>query len=165
MKQPNKLPQEVVDLLLPLIGFEFKAFYFYRSLSNWCKGIGYDKAAEYFAKESDDELIHAKKLEDFLVLWNVTPILPLITQPELEFTDLADGIQKAYDLEYALYEEYEEASIKIFKIGDVCAFDTLQFFRNQQTQSVGEYSDMINILDGVNTKDKFQMLLLEQKLF
>ena len=116
-------------------------------------------------KESEDELSHAKKLEDFMVLWNVTPNLPVITQPVLEFTDLADGIQRAYDMEYELYENYEETSIKIMKSGDVCAFDLLQFFRNQQTTSVGEYSDMINKLDGVNTKDKFQMLMLEKKLF
>ena len=165
MKQPNKLPQETIDLLLPRLADEFKAFYFYRSLSNWCKNVGFDKAAEYFTKESEDELSHAKKLEDFLVLWNVTPNLPVITQPVLEFSDLADGIQQAYDLEYELYENYEETSIKIMKSGDVCAFDLLQFFRNQQTTSVGEYSDMINKLDGVNTKDKFQMLMLEKKLF
>ena len=53
-------------------------------------------------------------------------------------------------MEYELYENYEETSIKIMKSGDVCAFDLLQFFRNQQTTSVGECSDMINKLDGIN---------------
>lgn len=51
------------------------------------------------------------------------------------------------------------------EIGDVCAFDFLQFFRNVQTESVGQYSDMINMLEGVDTKSKFEMLLLEKKLF
>jgi hypothetical protein len=44
-------------------------------------------------------------------------------------------------------------------------FDFLQQFRTIQTQSVAEYSDMINMLEGVNVNDKFQMLMLEKKLF
>ena len=78
---------------------------------------------------------------------------------------LAEIIEKAYDLEYNLYVEYEETSAKIFKTGDICVFDFLQKYRTIQTQSVAEYSDKINMLDGVNVGDKFQMLMLEKKLF
>lgn len=164
MIKPNKLPQEVVSLLNERLKDEFNAYYLYRSATNWCRNIGYMKAADYFAKESEDELSHAKKIEDFLVQWNVTPELPSIQKPELTFKDLVEIIEKAYKTEYDLYEKYEDTSAKIMKIGDICVFDFLLFFRSVQTQSVAEYSDMINILTGVEPS-KFNLLLLEENLF
>lgn len=164
MKKPNKLPQEIVDLLLPRLSDEYAAFYNYQAISNWCQNVGFFKAAKFFEAESADELVHAKKIESYLVDWNVIPALPSITKPQLEFKTLADAIQKGYDMEYALYEEYEDISIKVFKTGDISAFDFLQFYRNTQVSSVAQYSDMLNVLDGVEIT-KFNMLLLEETLF
>jgi ferritin len=165
MIKPTKLSKEVIDLLLPRLKDEFNAAFLYRSASNWCKNVGYFKASEFYAKESEDELTHAKKIEDFLTQWNVIPEIPTVPQPKLLFNGLADTIDNAYKIELKLYEEYEDTSAKIFKIGDLCVFDFLQQFRTIQTQSVAEYSDKINMLDGCDTTDKFQMLLLEKKLF
>lgn len=165
MKTPVQLPSESVSLLLPRLSDEFKAYYFYRAASNWCKNVGYMKAATYFKAESEDELSHAKGIEDFLVDWNVTPDLPVIDKPTLTFNTLSDLISRAYDLEYKLYEAYEDTSAKIFKTGDICVFDFLQKYRNIQTTSVAEYSDMLNKLSGVNEGSKFEMLMLEENLF
>lgn len=165
MKKPQKLSKEVVDLLLPRLKNELDASYFYRSASNWCKNVGFNKAADFFSKESADETEHALGIQNYLVDWNITPELPAIAKPVLEFTDLGDVIQKAYDMEFALYEEYEDTSMKIFKTGDLCVFDFLQGYRTIQKNSVAEYSDKINMLEGCDVKDKFQMLLLEKKLF
>lgn len=165
MIKPEKLSQDVVALLNPRMKDEFNAFYFYRSATNWCQNVGYFKASEFFREESNDELTHAKKLEDYLVDWNITPDLPAILKPDLEFKNLGEVIEEAYKMEYALYEAYEEVSSKIFKIGDLCVFDFLQFFRTTQKDAVAAYSDMINLLDGVNLNSKFEMLMVEKKLF
>lgn len=165
MKKPIKLSKEVIDLLLPRLKDELSAFYFYRSASNWCKNVGFFKAAEFFAKESEDESAHAKGIEDYLVDWNITPTLPIIEKPILEFKSLVDVIEKAYMIEYDLYEAYEETSMDIFKTGDLCVFDFLQKYRTIQKDSVAEYSDKINLLEGCNESSKFELLMLEKKLF
>jgi ferritin len=85
-------------------------------------------------------------------------------QPPLTFETLLEIIEKAYEMEYSLYEEYENSSAKIFKTGDLCAFDFLQNYRSIQTKSVAEYSDMINMLNGT-TGSKFELLMLEEQLF
>jgi ferritin len=165
MKKPEKLSQEVVALLLPRLQNEFDAYYFYRAASNWCRNVGFMKAGEYFDNESKDELEHAKGIENFLVDWNVVPQLPVIGKPTLTFSNLGEVIEKAYAMELALYEAYEDTSVKIFKTSDLCVFDFLQFYRTTQKKSVAEYSDMLNKLEGVNAGDKFQMLLLQENLF
>lgn len=165
MNKPETLSTEVVDLLMPRLNDEFKAAYTYRAASNWCRNVGFMKAAEFFAKESTDEFEHAKKIEDFLTDWNVIIDLPVIEKPKSTYNGLGEVIDTAYNLEYDLYTEYEETSQKIFDTGDLCVFDFLQQFRTIQNKSVAEYSDMINMLDGVNTSSKFEMLMLEKKLF
>jgi len=79
MIKPKVLSEEVVNLLLPRVKDEYTAFYHYQAASNWCKGVGFDKAADFFANEAKDELEHAKGLETFLVDWNVIVKLPPIT--------------------------------------------------------------------------------------
>jgi ferritin len=147
--KPNKLQDDVVSLLIPRLEDEYKAFYMYRAASNWCKNVGYFVAAEFFANESKDELKHAKKIEAYLVDWNVTPDLPVIEKPQLEFTTLVELIEAAYNVEYDLYEAYE---------------DFLQEFRMIQKEAVAEYSDKLNMLEGVDA-NKMNLLLIEHKLF
>lgn len=165
MIKPNQLEGEVVQMLLPRLQDEYTAFYFYRAASNWCQGVGYEKAAEFFANESKDELEHAGKIEKYLVDWNVTPDLPALQRPPLEFANLISIIEQAYKIEYDLYEQYEKTSMEIFNAQDTCTFDFLQQFRMLQTKSVAEYSDKLNMLEGVEPTGKFEMLLLEKNLF
>jgi len=165
MQTAKTLEPSIVAILLPRLQDEFNAYYFYRAASNWCKSVGFNLAATYFAKESEDELSHAKKIEQFLVDWNVIPALPPINTPILNFTSLGDVINQSYSIEYSLYADYEEDSVKILKTGDICVFDFLKEFRDIQVKSVAEYSDMLNLLQGVNVDGKFEMLLIEEKLF
>ncbi len=162
--KPHSLDKGVVDLLAPRHLDEMDAFYFYRAASNWCQGVGYFKAAEFFAAESQDELEHAAKIEKYLVDWNITVPLPTVPKPRIEFSTLLEVLEEAYKIEYDLYEAYEETSKKLFNM-DLCTFDFLQQFRLIQTKSVAEYSDKLNLLEDVDGKDKFKLLLLEEKLF
>ena len=162
--KPHSLDKGVVDLLAPRHLDEMDAFYFYRAASNWCQGVGYFKAASFFAAESQDELEHAGKIEKYLVDWNITVPLPSVPKPQVDFSGLLEVLEEAYKIEYDLYEAYEETSKKLFNM-DLCTFDFLQQFRLIQTKSVAEYSDKLNLLEDVDGKDKFKLLLLEEKLF
>jgi ferritin len=162
--KPHSLDKGVVDLLAPRHLDEMDAFYFYRAASNWCQGVGYFKAAAFFAAESQDELEHAGKIEKYLVDWNITVPLPSVPKPQVDFSGLLEVLEEAYKIEYDLYEAYEETSKKLFNM-DLCTFDFLQQFRLIQTKSVAEYSDKLNLLEDVDGKDKFKLLLLEEKLF
>lgn len=164
MLKPKVLPVEIVSLLLPRLQDEYNAHYMYRAASNWCQNVGFFKAAKFFATESADELNHAKKLENYLTEWNVIPVLPAISQPVLQFGSLKEVLEKAYSIEFALYEEYEDTSVRVMKLGDVCTFNFLLEFNAIQQKSVAEYSDKLNVLDGV-PGTKFEMLMLEESLF
>jgi ferritin len=164
MKKPVKLSAEIVKPLLERLDDEYTAFAFYRDASNYLRGIGFFTAADYFAKESADELTHAKIIENYIVDWNVHPKLPSVDAQDNGFKGLIDVIEKSYQIEYALYEAYEETTMDIFKKGDTCTFFFLAQFNEFQRKAVAEYSDMLNLLDGVED-EKCDLLLLEEKIF
>lgn len=164
MIQPKKLSEKVVSLLMPCLSSEFMAFYSYQAASNYLQGEGFKKLAEYFSQESKSELGHADILQKYLVDWNVCVELPVIEKPKIEFTSAAECIEMAYGLEYNLLKKYNETMDEIFSLEDIYTFDFLKQFLEIQVKSVAEYSDMLNLLKGVDTSDKFQMLMLEKKL-
>lgn len=165
MKTPNKLSKSAVLILTESLRDEYNAFYLYKAAANWTRNVGFMVASKFYEQESANELTHAQKIVDFLTDWNVTVNLPDIESPQLTFENLGELISVAYTTEYNLYESYEERSLKMFESGNICTFDFLQFYRNEQTQSVAENSDKLNILSGVDHTDKFKMLLLEETLF
>lgn len=165
MLKPVQLPKEVVSELTPRIGDEHKAFYFYKAAANWCFEKGYNKAGKFFQEESADELAHAEILEKFIRDWNVIPELDAIKAPLVEFEDLVDILEQAYEMEYKLYEDYEDSSKAVFKIGDLCAFDLLQQFRTIQKDSVALYSDYLNKLELIDPSNKLDLLYFENKFF
>lgn len=163
MIKPNKISDSLVSEVMPLIQSEYDAFYHYRALENWCRGVGYNIAADFFAKESQDELSHAKVLERYLVDWNVIVKLPEIETPKVSFSDLGAGISDSYKMEYDLYQLYQKKVKKVFDM-DPALFGVLQERLEVQLKAVIEYSDKLNMLEGVELT-KTNLLLLESKLF
>jgi ferritin len=163
IKTPKTLADASVKILTDRLGDEYTAHYFYRNATNWCAGIGYLKAAAFFAQEAENELDHAKGLQKYLVDWNVMPLLPSI-KPNVTFSDLIDIINKAYALEYALFESYNRDSKQLFN-SDLTTFDFLTTYRTGQTESVIEYSDLLNAAELVNIDNKFEILYFEQTYF
>jgi len=162
--KPVKLSQEISNLLSEKIGEEYKAHYFYRQVANYCENIGYLKAAEYFNNEAGEELKHAEGLQKYLTDWNVQPVLAPVEPPQ-RVSGLVDAIEKAYVMEYELYEGYETLSMDILNKKDVCTFDFLQQYRTIQRLSVAEYSTFLNQLDTIDREDKNWVYEFEKRAF
>ena len=139
---PKTLGNSTATLLNERLYDEYTAHFFYRNARNFCKGVGYNHAAEFFGKEAETELTHAELLQNYMVDWNVTPTMPSV-KPNIQFAGLIDIVNKAYLIEFDLFEKYNETSMKVFE-HDLATFDFLQELREIQTESVAEYSDLLN---------------------
>ena len=160
LKQPVVLSGDSVKLLTERIGDEYTAHYFYNAASNWCAGAGYKKAAAFFAKESANELEHAQKLQKYLVDWNVLPVIPKV-ETHVDFGNLPEIIERSYKLEFDLYQMYIKNSQALFTT-DLATFDFLQEFRAIQTESVAEYSDLLNALQLIDIDKRLDLLHFEE---
>lgn len=160
MVAPIKLSDAIVDILNARIGDEYEAHYFYNAASNWCAGVGYMKAAEFFAKESIAELEHAKKIQQYIIDWNCLPTIPTVNTT-WEFTNLPEAIGEGYNIELKLFNNYHKDSAQIFGI-DLATFDFLQEFRMLQTESVKEFSDLLNGLQLIDINSRLDILHFEE---
>lgn len=158
-----KLSDKTIKILEARIKDEYTAHYFYRAAANWCKDMNYKKAAVFFDSEADDELSHAKMLEEYMTDFN---ILPTIQKAETShtFDNLIDIINGAYEMELGLMKAYNKDSQTVFS-DDITTFDVLTKFRKIQKKAVVEYNDLINGSNLVDKKDKFQVLYFENTYF
>ena len=160
---PNKLNPLAVQLLNERLRDEYAAHYFYRNASNWCFDKAYMNAGAFFAAEAATELVHAEKLQNYLVGWNTVPFIPPVKMVPA-FTTLIDVVNKAYVMEYDLFLAYNSNSSEIFNTC-LATFDFLQELRIGQRQSVAEYSDLLNAAQLVNVSNNFEVLYYEGKYF
>ena len=163
IKTPKTLAEASVSKLNERLKDEYAAHYFYRNAHNWCANNNYAKAAKFFEEEAEAELEHAEGLQKFLVDWNVQPTMPSV-KANINFTNLIDIVNKAYQIEYALFEAYVKDSKELF-VNDLNTFDFLTGYRSIQNQSVIEYSDLLNAAMLVNVENNFEVLYFEQTYF
>jgi ferritin len=158
-----KLDGKVIKILTDRIKDEYTAHYFYRAASNWCQDMNYKKAAEFFTNEAIDELTHAQKIQEYMVDFNIQPVIPQAPTKH-KFDNLIEIVHGAYKMELALMKEYNKNSQSIFT-SDITTFDFLTEFREIQKGAVVEYNDLINASNLVDKSDKFQVLYFEQTYF
>ena len=158
-----KLSSKTIKILTDRIKDEYAAHYFYRAATNWCRDKNYKKAAEFFSNEADDELTHAKKIQEYMTDFNIIPQIPQ-APIDHKFDGLIEIIHGAYKMELGLMKSYNKDSQELFS-EDITTFDFLTEFREIQKGAVVEYNDLINGSELVDTKDKFQVLYFEQTYF
>jgi len=155
-----KLDSKTIQILTDRIKDEYIAHYYYRAAANWCQDMNYKKAAEFFKNEADDELTHAKGIQEYMVDFNIIPEIPQAPTSH-SFDGLVDVIYGAYKVELALMKEYNKNSQELFT-SDITTFDFLTKYRKIQKGAVVEYNDLINAIDLIDKTDKFQVLYFEQ---
>jgi ferritin len=158
-----KLEANVIKILTDRIKDEYTAHYYYRAATNWCQDMNYKKAAEFFKNESNDELTHAEKIQEYMTGFNIIPVIPQAPTKH-SFNSLIEIINGAYKMELNLMKAYNQDSQELFS-EDITTFDFLTEFREIQKGAVVEYNDLINASELVNMKDKFQVLYFEQTYF
>ncbi len=160
---PKTLTPEIIEMLNSAIAEEYTAHYFYRGAHNWTAGVGYTKAAAFFAAEAAAELEHAEKLQKYLIDWNCTPALPSVRFSG-EFAHLIDVVNKSYAIEYKLGDKYMELASKVFNT-HLMTFNFLQEFVDIQKDSIAEYSDLLNAAQLVDVSNKLDLLHYEERYF
>jgi ferritin len=157
---PKTLPDNIIKTLFERLGDEYTAYFFYRNAANWCKNANYKKATEFFEKETSSELEHAKGIQDYLTQWNIIPVIPQAPTTQ-SFSTLVDIINKAYEIEYDLFEKYSKNQ-KEFLNEHPATFNFIQGYVDIQNGAIGEYSDLLNALVLVNIDNKLDVLYFEK---
>jgi len=162
-KTLDDVSSKLTQTLNKRIGDEYTAYFFYRNAANWCKGMNYNKAGEFFEAEAANELEHSRGLQDYLTQWNIFPTIPQ-APTTMNFTSLVDVVNKAYEMEYGLLEKYSSDQ-KVFFDVHPATFNFIQKYVDFQNQEVAEYSDLLNALELIDINNKLDVLFFEKNYF
>lgn len=156
------LTTATVEALNQRISDEYAAHYFYRCAANWCEETNYKKAAEFFSKEADNELEHAKGIQEYLTDFGVIPTMGAINvKKDYHFDTLFEIILSSYEMELDLMNQYNNLS-SILLHSDLTTFDFLTTYRVEQKEAIVEYADLLDAMELIDKEDKFQVLYFEQ---
>jgi len=160
---PKTLDGKIVFALESRLKDEYTAHLIYKNAANWCKNVGYMKAAAFFEAEAEDELEHAQKLQNYMTQWNVLPQIPVATVPNT-IKSLIDCINGAYTFEFDLLQSYSQLQNEIDGV-HAATFNFIQQFVDIQNESVGVFSDLLNALVLIDYNNKLDLLMFEDKYF
>ena len=160
---PKTLDGSIVSAMEARLKDEYTAHLIYKNAANWCKNVGYVKAAAFFEAEAADELTHAQKLQDYMIQWNVLPQIPVATVPNT-IKSLIDAVNGAYVFEYNLLQSYSQIQVEVDGMHPA-TFNFIQEFVDIQNHSVGVFSDLLNAIVLVDYNNKLDLLMFEDKYF
>lgn len=152
-----------VPQLLERLKNEYEAHANYRNSANYCNITGYTKAQKYFEDEAEDELVHAKMVQDFLTDFNVPFSIPVIDVQD-KFESLYDTIVTGYEIEVALYKAYTKMALEAMN-ADVALFSLLQKMCDIQYKSVAEYRTLLDKSNLVDFGNKLDIFVFESTTF
>lgn len=126
---------------------EISASMLYRQLAICTQRAGYFGSQKHFEAEASDELVHAKKISDFVNDCNDEIEIPSIASPEKVEDDdenLKESFRRALDAEVDLrakymarYNQTTDVAVKVFLM------DMIKI----QSEAVGEYLDFMATLE------------------
>jgi ferritin len=107
----SKIPAKVLAELNRQLNHELDAAHSYLALSVWCMEQNFKGFASFFAKQSSEEQMHARKMMAHLIDRRAAPQLSAISPPKQDFRSLLEAAQHAQAMErgntkgiHAVYE-------------------------------------------------------------
>jgi ferritin len=140
------LTDQEVEMINALGHEELKASHTYLHLSNSMKTIGFFGAEKFFLEESNSEREHFGKLETFMNDMNEQIEVRALDAVSVDVEDLMEAFELAIEMEMDLLGKYEDA----YKKASPKMQALIHHFLEIQTESVGEYGDLIARLSRTN---------------
>jgi len=155
----NLLSHKAGVILQTAIGQELYASNLYKHLANQCQRLGYFGAANYFKKESNDELEHYQLIVDYMNDLGSVAEVPDIDGCDDKISTLLDAVERAYKAEVDLGKKYTTWHDQV----DPMTAQFLLQFLEIQRKSIGEYGDLLSRLE-IADENPAAILIIDKEL-
>lgn len=137
--------------------------YLYHQLSATCQALGYFGASKKYNAEALDEITHYQAVVDFINQRGGLVAPQPISTPVFEYNTLGDTLNSAYDQEVLTENAYKELGSLALSVGDHTTYQFVHEVLEHQSESVGEYADLIARYN-LTQNDPSAILLIDQEL-
>ncbi len=138
------LEREMEDALNKQINEELYSAYLYLSMSAYFESLGLSGFAKWMKIQSKEELKHAMKFFDYIVLQNGTVKLLPIKEPVHSWDSVLRAVESAYQHEVYITSKIYELVDLSQKLGDKATENFLQWFVEEQVEEEKNSYDLLN---------------------
>jgi len=161
MKPNNKL----VKLLNYRINQEEYSSRLYYAMSVWLDNFGYTSASEKWKVYSEEELVHATKVTDFMKSFGIMPEIQKIDDVDTSsFKDLPTIISLSFDHEMEISRQCEELANEGMKEGNLMVYDLGMWLVREQVEELDKTQTLMDKVNLFYDGSKTSMALLEEKI-
>jgi len=134
LKLKSSLSEEIEHILNAQIKVEAHSSSLYLAMSAWCDDQGLDNAANFFAKQSDEEREHMLKIFHYISNRGGRAISPEITNIPVDFESFRGVFEQTLEQEMFVTEQFNNIADKCMKVKDFVTFNFLQWFLEEQVE-------------------------------
>ena len=156
--QTSKIPAKVLAELNRQFNQELAAAHSYLALSLWCDDQNLKGFARYFAKQSGEEQVHARKIAGHIIDRGALPETGAIVAPKHNFKSLLEVAHHAQSMEssntqgiHAVYEAALDAK-------DYPTQVFMQWFINEQVEEEAWCLEMVERVEAASCAGAFSDL-------
>jgi ferritin len=157
------LKKDVEKALNQQIATEAHASFLYLSLASWCDMKGFDGAASFMYKHSDEERMHMLKLFHYINHSGGYALAPMIQQPRYEYGSLAEIFRTVYESEIKVTESVNELVELCTRERDFSTLNFIQWYVAEQHEEEVLFRSIIDKIDLVGDDGK-GLFMLDQYL-
>ena len=135
----------------------------YLSMASWMDAEGFEGAAAFFYKQSDEERMHMLKIFHFINDNDGHAIVPAIEAPPKSFKDFHTCFKSVLEQEQKVTQSIHELVNVVVKERDHAAHNFLQWYVSEQMEEEKQVKSILNKLKIVG-KDGSGLYLLDREL-
>ena len=160
MKPNSKL----VKLLNYRINQEEYSSRLYHAMSLWLDNEGY-KSASKWQTYSDEEMVHAAKVKDFLKSFGIMPEIQTIQDVDCSgFKDLPNIIKLSFEPELEISRQCEELAKAGEADGNLMVYDLGMWFVREQVEEIDKTTTLMDLVKTFYDGSKVSLSLLDEKV-
>ena len=122
------------ELLNEQINHEFSSAYLYYAMSAYFSEISFDGFAKYMRKQAKEELEHAQKIYDYLILRGEKITFSRIEAPEINWVNASDVINSAYEHEKFITGKINNIFKHAKSVDDFATMNFLNWYIEEQLE-------------------------------
>jgi len=162
-KEREMLSEKMLNKLNKQINLEFYSSNIYLQMSSWCDNKGLSGCAKFLKVHSDEEMMHMRKLFDYVNETGGMAVIGEIKSPDLDYESIADVFLKIYEHECFVTEEINKLVDAAFTEKDFSTFNFLQWYVAEQHEEENLFKSILDKIKIIGDERK-GLFFIDQEL-
>jgi ferritin len=140
------ISQKMADAINKQIGNEFGASLQYTAISSYFGVESLPELQKHFAKQSDEERVHALKLVGYIVDAGARVEIPAVPAPKSKFATAEEAVKLSLEWEITVTKQISGLVDLAISENDHITRHFLQWFVNEQLEEVASMEQLLSIV-------------------